>query len=254
MPCRKNRLIPLIFTLSLSVLAGGCATMSAEDCTGADWQTLGLADGASGQTLAKADRRANACAKHGISMNRQAYDQGRDQGLRQYCVAGTAYQLGVEGRSYNGVCAQHNEADFLAAYEKGRELFAFTSAASAAADQLASSQQRFNKLDGELDKYWNGYRDEGLSMDEHNTMVLELWSERKYLETEAIPYWRQADAVLSQALSDYRDKVVANDPGIGSRLRPPTFPGPEPWEGPTEADARAMLQEVFSTLARATGG
>ena len=178
MPCRRNRFVPFIFTLSLCVLAAGCATMSAEDCTGADWQTLGLADGASGQTLAKADRRASACAKHGISMDRSAYNEGRDQGLSQYCVAGTAYQLGEQGRSYNGVCVQHNEAGFLAAYEKGRELFAFTSAASAASEKLASSQQRFNKLDAELDKYWNGYRDEELSMDEHNTMELELWSER----------------------------------------------------------------------------
>ena len=56
MPCRRNRFVLFIFTLSLCVLAGGCATMSAEDCTGADWLTLGLADGASGQTPAKADR------------------------------------------------------------------------------------------------------------------------------------------------------------------------------------------------------
>ena len=110
------------------------------------------------------------------------------------------------------------------------------------------------ELDAELDKYWQGHRDEGLTMEEHNTMVLELWSEKKYLETEAIPYWQHADATLNKALSDYRDKVVANDPSVGSRLRPPSFSGPEPWEGPTEADARAMLQEVFSTLARASGG
>jgi len=245
---------PALALLCGSLLIGGCATMSAEDCSSADWQTIGLADGTAGQTLAKADRRANDCAKHGVAMDRSAYDSGRDQGLGHYCVEGNAYQLGERGQSYNGVCANHNEVDFLAAYEKGRELHAFTSAASSASSQLATAESRHKELDTELDKYWNGYRDEGLSMDEHNTMVLELWSEMKYLEKEAIPYWRQADATLSAALSDYRDKVVANDPSIGTRLRPPSFSGPEPWEGPTEADARAMLQEVFSTMARATGG
>ena len=238
--------------LCTGLLTGGCATMSAEDCTGADWQTIGLADGTAGQTLAKAERRANDCAKHGVVMDRTAYDTGRDQGLSQYCVAGNAYQLGERGHSYNGVCSNHNEADFLAAYEKGRELHAFTTAAGSASSQLASAESRFKELDARLDKYWGGYRDEGLTMEEHNTMVLELWSERKYLETEAIPYWRHADATLRSALSDYRDKVVANDPSVGTRLRPPAFSGPEPWEGPTEADARAMLQEVFSTVARAT--
>ncbi|TNF90366.1 MAG: DUF2799 domain-containing protein [Gammaproteobacteria bacterium] len=239
--------------ISVSLIAGGCATMSAEDCAGADWQTIGLTDGTAGQAPVKADRRANDCAKHGVVMDRNAYERGRDEGLGRYCVEGNAYQLGEQGRSYNGVCANHNEADFLAAYEKGRELHAFTTAASSASSQLATAESRHKELDAKLDKYWNGYRDEGLTMDEHNTMVLELWSEKKYLETEAIPYWRQADAMLSKALSEYRDKVVTNDPSIGSRLRPPSFSGPEPWEGPTEADARAMLQEVFSTMARATG-
>lgn len=240
--------------LLVGLFAGGCATMSAEDCTGADWQAIGLTDGTAGQTLAKADRRANDCAKHGVVMDRNAYDAGRDEGLSRFCVEGNAYQLGERGQSYNGVCTNHNEAGFLLAYQKGRELHAFTSAASSARSQLASAEARHDKLDAELDKYWNGYRDEELTMEEHNTMVLELWSEKNYLETEAIPYWRHADAKLSQALSDYRDKVVANDPSIGSQLRPPSFSGPEPWEGPTEADARAMLQEVFSTLARAAGG
>ena len=240
--------------LCISLLGAGCATMSAEDCSGADWQALGRADGAAGQTLARAERRANACAKHGVAMDRNAYDAGRDQGLVRYCVAGTAYQLGEHGKRYNGVCKNHNEADFLTAYEKGRELHAFTTAASNASSQLATAQSRHAELDAELDKYWNGYRDEELTMEEHNAMVLELWSERKYLATEAIPYWRHADATLSQALSDYRDKVVTSDPSVGSRLRPPAFSGPQPWEGPTEAEAREMLQEVFSTLARASGG
>ncbi len=249
-----NTFRTLLALTCVCLLSAGCATMSAEDCSGADWQTLGFADGSAGQTLAKAERRGNDCAKHGVVMDRNAYDRGRDQGLSQYCVEGTAYELGERGRSYNGVCANHNEADFLAAYEKGRELHAFTSAASSASSQLAAAESRQGELEATLDKYWNGYRDEGLSMEEHNTMVLELWSEKKYLEKTAIPYWRHADATLSRALSDYRDKVVANDPSVGSRLRPPAFSGPEPWEGPTEADARAMLQEVFSTLARATGG
>lgn len=249
-----HTLKPLVACLFAGLFAAGCATMSAEDCSGADWQTIGFADGSQGQTLAKADRRANDCAKHDVVMDRNAYDSGRDQGLAQYCVEGTAYQLGERGRSYNGVCVNHDEAAFLAAYEKGRELYAFTTAASNASSQLASAEARRSELDTELDKYWNGYRDEDLTMEEHNSMVLELWSEKKYLEEEAIPYWRHADATLSQALSDYRDKVVANDPNVGSSLRPPAFRGPEPWEGPTEADARAMLQEVFSTLARASDG
>jgi hypothetical protein len=204
--------------------------------------------------LGKADRRAKDCAKDGVVMDRNSYDRGRNDGLSRCCVEGTGDELGERGQNYKGVCANHNEAAFLAAYQKGRELYAFASSASSASNHLATAESRHKKLEAELDKYWNGYRDEGLTTDEHNRIVLELWSEKKYLEEDAIPYWQHAEATLGKALSDYRDKVVANDPSVGSHLRPPSFPGPEAWAGPTEADARAMLQEVFSTLARATGG
>ena len=249
-----HTLKPAFLALCFALISGGCATMTAEDCTGADWQAIGMTDGSQGQTLSKAERRASDCARHDVAMDRSAYDAGRHQGLTQYCVQSTAYRLGERGQSYNGVCVDHGEADFLIAYEKGRELHAFTSAAKGASDQLASAEQRHEALDEQLDKYWGGYRDEGLTMEEHNTMVLELWSERKYLETTAIPYWREAEVALSRALTRYREKVAANDPSIGTRLRPPAYSGPAPWEGPTEADARAMLQEVFSTLASSTNG
>lgn len=242
--------ILLIFFLGL---IGGCATMSADECSTADWRLIGEADGAAGQTTAKADRRASDCLKHDVVMDRATYDTGRHQGLASYCVAGTAYQLGERGQSYNGVCADHDEAAFLAAYRKGRELHAFTSAAAAAADQLASAKSRHEQLDARLEKYWGGYRDEDLSTEEHNTLVLELWSERKYLTEEAIPYWQDARVVLNTALDDYRSKVAMQDPSVGSDLRPPAFPGPDAWEGPTREDARAMLAEVFGTLARASG-
>lgn len=234
-------------------LLGGCATMSADQCSTADWLLIGEADGAAGQTLAKAERRASDCLRHDVVMDRRTYDAGRHAGLASYCTPGTAYQLGESGRQYNGVCQDHDESAFLTAYRKGQELHAFTSAADHAADQLASAEARHEKLDDRLDKYWGGYRDEDLSTEEHNTLVLELWSERKYLAETAIPYWQDARSVLSEALDDYRGKVALQDPSVGSDLRPPAFTGPAAWEGPTREDARAMLAEVFGTLARASG-
>ena len=39
---------PLLALICLSLFITGCATMSAEDCSGADWQTIGLSDGTAG--------------------------------------------------------------------------------------------------------------------------------------------------------------------------------------------------------------
>ncbi len=229
------------------IVMTGCATMSADQCATADWRALGFEDGSRGETLVKAERRGNACADHGYAMDRAAYDSGRHAGLGLYCTSEVAYSLGESGRSYAGVCVAHDEEGFLAAYRQGLDLYAFTSAVSSAGSELKSAQNRHGELDSELDKYSSGHRDESLTMEEHNNLVLGLWAERRYLEKEAIPYWTYAHRYLQEQLDDYRMKVAAADSSVGS-LQPRDFPGPESYDGPTSADARAMLQEVLGAL------
>lgn len=241
----SHRILAVLPIIALT----GCATMSADQCATADWHALGFEDGSRGETLVKAERRGNACADHGYAMDRAVYDNGRHAGLGLYCTSEVAYSLGASGRSYSGVCVAHDEAGFLAAYQQGLELFAFTSAVASAGSALKSAQSRHDELDSELDKYSSGYRDEGLTMEEHNNLVLRLWAERQYLAKEAIPYWTYAHRYLQEQLDGYRIKVAAADPGIGS-FQPRAFPGPEPHDGPTSADARAMLQEVLGSLQR----
>jgi hypothetical protein len=239
----KPVLLIIIGTLALQ----GCATMSVDECATADWRALGFEDGSRGETLTMADRRASACAKHGYAMDRATYEGGRDDGLGLYCIASTGYALGKSGRTYSGVCADHDEAAFLDAYNRGMELYSFTSAVASAESELTIARKRHAELNEQLEKYESGYRDEGLTMDEHNTMVLGLWAERKHLATEAIPYWQFAERDLQAQLDEYEAKVAAGDPGIGS-LQPRRFPGPKSYDGPTPEDAREMLREVFSRL------
>jgi hypothetical protein len=180
-------------------------------------------------------------------MDRDAYDNGRQAGLGLYCTTEVAYSLGEAGRSYNGVCSAHEEDDFLAAYQQGLDLHAFTSAVSSAETKLKAARSRHTELDRELDKYSSGHRDENLTMEEHNSLVLGLWSERKYLENESIPYWIYAHRFLQEQLDDYRAKAAQADPAVAS-LKPRSFPGPEAHDGPTSADAREMLSEVLGAL------
>lgn len=243
----------LLAVVATLAIVSGCATMSAEDCGIADWRAVGYDDGKSGAAPAKAERRSNDCAKHGVAMDRSAYDAGRDEGLGVYCRESTGYLLGESGRAYNGVCVNHDESSFLNAYNRGREYRSFTVAVTTAADKRDAAQARHDELDRKLDKYWTGYRDEGLTTEEHNKMVLDLWAERKYLEKTAIPYWSRAHDSLESELGAYRHKVAANDPAIGT-LQPTDFSGPRPYTGPTKADARAMLQEVFSSVSQANNG
>ena len=229
------------------IALGGCATMSADQCATADWRSLGFDDGSSGETLSRAERRGSACAEHGYTIDRAAYTDGRQAGLGLYCTSETAYGLGEAGRSYNGVGAAHDEEGFLVSYQQGLDLHAFTSAVSTAETKLKAARARHTELDGQLDKYLSGHRDENLTMEQHNNLVLGLWSERKYLENDAIPYWIYAHRFLQEQLDDYQARIARADPGVAD-FKPRQFPGPEAHDGPTSADAREMLSDVLGAL------
>ncbi len=112
-----------VLVVAFGALAG-CASMSAEECMTADWYTIGYEDGARGQTADAIGRHRKACAKSGITADFRSYEEGRSQGVRQYCKPNKGYDLGRRGNAYNGVCPADLEDEFLIAYNEGRELFA----------------------------------------------------------------------------------------------------------------------------------
>lgn len=132
----------------------------------------------------------------------------------------------------------------LGASSTAATLPAFRSAIDGAARAPHDAEERYRTLDLELQRYEDGYRDEDRSPEEHNEMVLRLWAERKYLLREAMAYWQYAHRYLTEQFDGWQ---VSTAP---APAQPRIFPGPAPHAGPTQADAREMLGEVFSRFAR----
>ena len=110
--------------LLLAVLLSGCAAgLSQQECSTADWRTIGYEDGVQGRPEARIGDHRQACARHGVGLNFDAYRSGWEEGIQRYCQPGKGYQLGRRGKSYSGVCPAQMEADFLQAYRAGRELY-----------------------------------------------------------------------------------------------------------------------------------
>lgn len=233
----------LVIVVAL-LLLNGCASMSSEDCANADWRALGYQDGARGDTLQRASKRGQDCAKHGFQMNHDTYNEGRNQGLVAYCTSARAYSLGESGKKYNGVCVNHKESEFLAAYDSGYELYRFTAAVELGKTKLREAQQKYDRLNEEIQKYTNGFREESLSAAEHNEHVLDVWAERKWLQQEAIPHWTVEQRFAERELEDYRRKVANNAPALGT-LRPSPMKQLDPFPGASKADAAEMMAEVF---------
>ncbi len=116
--------IKIILLLSFFVLfINACATLNKNECKTADWSLIGYEDGAKGRVAGRIAQHRKACAEYGVSPNLTLYNQGRAQGLHEYCIAVTGYNLGLRGSAYKGICSGYNEAEFIAAFKSGQQIY-----------------------------------------------------------------------------------------------------------------------------------
>lgn len=83
----------------LFVLLTGCATTQSDLALMGNWQLLGYQDGVAGH---------EARTYQSLSLLGEAdhadYQQGYLQGISEYCNPDFAYQMGLNGQYYSGVC------------------------------------------------------------------------------------------------------------------------------------------------------
>lgn len=88
--------------LIVVLLASGlvaCAASTEELAKQGDWYQIGYQDGVAGHT----QRSVNNLAKLGAAKYGQ-YEEGYLQGVDEYCNPNFAYQIGLSGQYYEGVC------------------------------------------------------------------------------------------------------------------------------------------------------
>ena len=97
----------------------GCATLSVAECEQGDWQTIGYRDGKAGRDRDFVLKHHKACAKSHITPNNALWEQGRQQGLKQYCTPANALSLGRSGSRINAVCPSDIAPTLNAMNEQG---------------------------------------------------------------------------------------------------------------------------------------
>jgi hypothetical protein len=172
----------LIILAGLLFLAG-CATLNKEECLSGDWRGLGMKDGVNGELSVRIEEHRKACADHGIRPDEKLYMAGRAEGLREYCQIDNAFQSGLKGRQYQGVCPldihtlflRYNNAAY-AVFKTRQEIKNKHNSISAAQNRLGnkktSDKERIHirgdirKLESELDDLRNDLRDQERRLDE----------------------------------------------------------------------------------------
>jgi len=147
----------LIPCLLVMFVLGGCATMNEKECLNADWRAIGFEDGVNGAKLSRVGQHREACAEYGVKPNLDAYNTGRDEGLKSYCRPHNGYRVGVKGGSYYDVCPAALEKDFLQGYNAGRNIYKLESKIRSLSSQLKkqekeleASKELLSQLEAEL--------------------------------------------------------------------------------------------------------
>ncbi len=132
------------------LVLSGCATMSEDECLMSDWNAIGYEDGSRGYTMEQFSNRRQACAKHGVTPDFRAYQEGRDEGLVSFCQPSRGYNLGVSGGSYHGVCDVALEEEFLDAYRVGQQLYSLRSNVQTANNRIYSKERELERVESQI--------------------------------------------------------------------------------------------------------
>ena len=101
----------------------GCASISKSECLSANWEDIGVRDGANGQPEEHLIQHSKACAKVGVVPDRGAWQRGRERGLERFCVPQRAYQAGEWGNGFDvGMCGNFDPDRLSNAWQKGHEV------------------------------------------------------------------------------------------------------------------------------------
>ena len=142
-----NRKLRLVCAALAMFAMSGCATMSGDECMATDWSAVGYEDGSRGYTSERFSKYRKACAKQGVTANFSAYQEGREQGLVEYCQPGRGYSVGVNGGRYYGVCAVDLEAGFLDGYNDGYHLYTLRSNVNHADSRINAKQRELENVE-----------------------------------------------------------------------------------------------------------
>ncbi len=136
-----------MFLFFLLLSAAGCATLNESECRNADWNMIGMEDGAKGKPTSYIGNHRTACAKFDVTPDITAYQQGHYEGVKQYCTELNGFLIGKKGINYNGVCPPELEMLFLDGYHYGHRIHTVQSRYSKLSSVISSKRKHIEKIE-----------------------------------------------------------------------------------------------------------
>ncbi len=203
----------IIATVPAVLLAlGGCASLSKSQCLASDWQTIGYRDGVGGVSSTALLRHQNACVKHGIIPDREAYLAGWNEGVRQFCQPANGFSAGEHGAGFSNVCPPDMQNDFHSAYEEGRRLYVARSEIADLEHGIEEREQRLHDVKATLAGIAAGLLDSDSTTADRAQMLInakDLAEEQGKLQSEIEDLKAQV-AVKTQQLEQLQQSLASS--------------------------------------------
>ncbi|MDN2481970.1 DUF2799 domain-containing protein [Vibrio astriarenae] len=104
-----------LMVLGVAALMIGCASSTEDLIAKGDWYQVGYQEGLRGNTS-----RSVADLKQYSNVELSEYDKGYLTGVAEYCNPNFAYQIGLSGQYYEGVCEGMEEGQkFRMEWQRG---------------------------------------------------------------------------------------------------------------------------------------
>jgi hypothetical protein len=123
------KLFTIFILMACALSASGCshtllrrAPPPQPTCAYIDWFEIGRADGRAGSTMTKLQEYHQRCDPLGTPPAVDAYRNGRELGLIDFCSANGALEAGRSGLMNHDVCPEHLKETFTANFEIGRRI------------------------------------------------------------------------------------------------------------------------------------
>ena len=123
----------------------GSALRPTPTCAKVDWYEIGRRDGAEGKVADENAATPKECARDLLQGESEAYENGWNAGVVEFCTASAGLEAGRSGQTYEQVCPTHLERGFLEGYRAGvriHELEEKNVAISRRIDSLSQSLEK----------------------------------------------------------------------------------------------------------------
>ncbi len=201
--------IRMVLVLMALTAMQGCAAMSQEECETGDWYAIGYEDGAQGRNAERIGKYRKACADHNITPDLGAYQDGRKEGLREFCQPQTGFAAGRRGYSYSGICPADLEPAFVAAYQEGRHLYSLRTQVNDTTRRLALRKDELHELEEDMVHVAAALIDDGTTYEERAILLLDakdMAHRQGELEYEILNLERD-QAVFQDRLANYEHSL-----------------------------------------------